>query len=260
MRATERRQAIMAMLLGRGTATVDELAAQFSVSKMTVHRDLDALQSDGLLRKVRGGATLQPNAQFESDYRYRQTQSVADKRRIAEAAAELIEPGQTVIIDDSTTAGTLVDHVSGRLPLTVITNNVTVVNTLAGTAGLEIICLGGNYSSRFHAFLGLGCEDALRSLRADVAFLSASSVHDGRVFHQNQEVVQTKRLMLAAADVSHLLVDPSKFGRPALHLVSQLAVFDSVITSEAPPETQAIAVATSGVRLRTIGATGTAER
>ena len=99
---------------------------------MTIHRDLDELEDGGLLRKVRGGASIQSSAQFESDFRYRQTLAAEEKDRIAAAAARLIEPGQTVMIDDGSTAGGVARHLADARPLTVISNNLTVINALAG--------------------------------------------------------------------------------------------------------------------------------
>lgn len=252
MKLNSRRQGIMDALLAEGTATVEDLSARFGVSKMTIHRDLDELETGGLLRKVRGGASIQSSGQFESDFRYRQTLAAGEKDRIAAAAAALIEPGQTVMIDDGSTAGGIAGHLADARPLTVITNNLTVIAALAGTAGVNLIALGGEYSKKFHGFFGIVCEEALRSLRADVAFLSSSAIHGAAAFHQNQEVVQSKRLMIAAAERRYLCVDHSKFGRPALHFLTDLAIFDEVITGAAPEASHRAALEDAGVRLRIV--------
>ncbi|TGS57668.1 DeoR family transcriptional regulator, partial [Mesorhizobium sp. M1D.F.Ca.ET.183.01.1.1] len=143
--------------------------------------------------------SIQPSGLFESDFRYRQKQAGEEKRRLAKAAAAMIEPGQTVVIDDGSTAGSIAAHLAELLPLTVITNNLAVIQELAPIGGITLIALGGQYSKKFHGFFGLLAEETLRSLRADVAFLSSSAIHGASAFHQEQEVVQTKRLMMAAA-------------------------------------------------------------
>ena len=89
----DRKQAIMDLLVEQHAVDLDDLAERFAVSKMTIHRDLDDLESEGLLRKMRGGATIESGTQFESDFRFRARQEGAAKARMARAALELIEPG-----------------------------------------------------------------------------------------------------------------------------------------------------------------------
>lgn len=252
MKSDTRRQSIMDFLMEAGTASVDDLASRFGVSKMTVHRDLDDLEESGFLRKVRGGASIQPSSLFESDFRYRQKQAGDEKRRLAMAAVAMIEPGQTVIIDDGSTAGGIAAHLAELRPLTVITNNLAVIQELAGLSGIALIALGGQYSKKFHGFFGLIAEDTLRSLRADIAFLSSSAIHGASAFHQDEEVVQTKRLMMAAAARKHLLVDHGKFGRTALHFLTDLKAFDTVFTGSelGPPVREALVAA--GVSLTVV--------
>jgi len=230
MKREERQQGIVNLLVERRTVDLEDLAERFAVSKMTVHRDLDELEQSGFLRKVRGGASIQPSGHFESDFRYRQKQAGEEKQRLAAAAVAMIEPGQTVIIDDGSTAGGIARHLADLRPLTVISNNLAVIQDLAGVGGITLIALGGQYSKKFHGFFGLLAEDTLRSLRADVAFLSSSAIHGVSAFHQDQEVVHTKRLMMAAAARKYLLVDHGKFGRTALHFLTGLEAFDAVFT------------------------------
>jgi DeoR/GlpR family transcriptional regulator of sugar metabolism len=157
-----------------------------------------------------------------------------------------------VIIDDSSTAGGMAGHLAEIRPLTVITNNLGAIQELAGAAGITLIALGGHYSKKFHGFFGLLADEALRSLRADIAFVSTSSIHGVRAFHQDQEVVQTKRLMLAAAERKFLLVDHGKFGRPALHFFSALDCFEAVLTGDEPEASASEALHEASVRLTVI--------
>jgi DeoR/GlpR family transcriptional regulator of sugar metabolism len=253
MKSDGRRQGIMDFLLDAGTASVDDLASRFGVSKMTVHRDLDELEESGFLRKVRGGASIQPSGLFESDFRYRQKQAAEEKQRLAAAAVAMIEPGQTVIIDDGSTAGGIAGRLADLRPLTVISNNLAVIQELAGVGGITLIALGGQYSKKFHGFFGLLTEDMLKSLRADVAFLSSSAIHGASAFHQDQEVVQTKRTMMAVAARKYLLVDHGKFGRTALHFLTDLRAFDTVFTGrELEPQVRE-ALDAAGVSMTVVG-------
>ena len=254
MKAETRRQGIMDVLMDTGSASVDDLAIRFGVSRMTVHRDLDDLEQSGLLRKVRGGASIQSSSKFESDFRYRERQAAEEKRLIAAAAAERIEPGQTIMVDDGSTANAITEFLPERQPLTVITSNLAVINQLAGRPGIELIALGGRYHKKFHGFFGLVAEEALRSLRADIAFVSTSAIHGASAFHQDEEVVHYKRLMIRAAERCFLLVDHGKFGRSALHFLSHLTAFDAVLTGAPLPAEAAAPLKEAGIRLEIVAA------
>lgn len=233
MKPDDRRQSIMDLLLEAGSASVEDMANRFGVSRMTIHRDLDDLERAGLLRKVHGGASIESSPQFESDFRYRERIALAEKRAIAALAAGLVEPGQIVILDDSSTAGAMAPLLLDFRPLTVITNNLGAINALAGVAGLTLISLGGQFSKKFNGFFGIVAEEALKRLRADAAFLSSSAIEGARAFHQDQEVVQIKRQMMRSARRSYLLADHDKFGRQALHFFTGLDAFDAVLTGAA---------------------------
>ena len=249
MRPEERRHGIVELLVEEGSATLESLAHRFAVSKMTIHRDLDDLEADGLLRKIRGGATIESSGQFESDFRYRARIAADEKRRIARRAAEFIEPGTSVMIDDGSTSQTIVPFLIEKRPLTVITNNLAVVTDLAGLAGIDVIALGGTYSKKFNGFFGVLTEKALADLRADTVLLSSSAIDGRTAFHQDQEVLEVKRRMIASSARRYLMVDHRKFGRTALHLLSDLAVFDGVVTTDALAPDRAEALRQDGIKL-----------
>ena len=112
MKAEDRKQLIIEMLLAEGTVTLERLARHFVVSKMTIHRDLDELEAEALLRKIRGGATIESSGQFESDFRYRTRMAADEKRIITRYAAGFIEPGMSVMIDDGSTSQSITDRKS----------------------------------------------------------------------------------------------------------------------------------------------------
>ena len=127
MKRDERRQQIIDLLVENGVVDLEELAKRFAVSKMTIHRDLDELEAGGLLRKVRGGATIEAGMQFESDFRLRERQGSEGKERMALEALELVEPGMTVMVNDGSMAAMLGSMLPRKKPLTVITNNASIL-------------------------------------------------------------------------------------------------------------------------------------
>lgn len=225
----QRQQAVAEHVLSNGEVSAAELAELFQVSLMTIHRDLDELEQQGIVRKFRGGVTAQPSGVFESNVAYRRKSMRAEKRAIAEHAAGLVEPGMAVMLDDSTTALELAGRMKDSTPLTVVTNFLDTLNLLADTRGIHLMALGGDYDRLHNSFLGVSCIEAIQSLQVDICFTSTSAVSGAFAFHQEQHIVSVKRAMIAAAARNVLLVDHAKLGRVALHRLAPLSAFDLVV-------------------------------
>lgn len=219
-------------VLKHGFVTVDDLAEQLGVSRMTIHRDLDELQSLSTLRKVRGGASAHRSTQFESDFQFRAATQVPQKRAIATVAAELAGEGDVVIIDDSSTAGEVFPFLLDKAPLTVITNFVPVMEKAVTIPNLKLIALAGEYDARYNSFLGILCENTLANLYADVLFTSSSAVQGTEVFHQDQRIVTAKQAMMRASRIRVLMLDSSKFNHGALHRIGNVNEFTHIIVDE----------------------------
>ncbi|MCC1481107.1 DeoR/GlpR family DNA-binding transcription regulator [Roseibaca sp. Y0-43] len=249
MKRDERQQEIMDLLVAQGEVELDALAERFAVSRMTIHRDLDELESAGVLRKIRGGATIRSGTQFESDFRIRERQDAPAKAAMAAAALRLVEPGMSVLVNDGSMAATLADALVARRPLTIITNNAAVLERLRGEAGITLIALGGVYSAKFNAYLGKITEDTLAQLHADIAFISTPALAGLEVFHMDDAVVRAKRAMMDASAMRCLLVNHTRFGHAALHRLAALAEFDHIITDTAPDAQARAALARAGLTL-----------
>lgn len=250
MKRDERRQAIIDSLVESRAVDLDDLAARFAVSKMTIHRDLDELEQAGVLRKVRGGATIDAGTQFESDFRFRELQEADVKRAIANAAAELVEPGMTVMINDGSMAAVLGEVLARKKPMTIITNNAAILERSKGEGGLTLIGLGGVYSSKFNAYFGIVTEEALSRLRADIAFISAPAVSGRVAYHMDETVVRTKRAMMASSRQNCLLINSRRFGHTALHVLADVTEFDTIISDEPLPQATSIELNTARTSVR----------
>lgn len=249
MKRDERRQAIMDLLVEARAVDLDDLAERFAVSKMTIHRDLDDLEQAGLLRKVRGGATIEAGTQFESDFRIRELQDSTAKSYMARAALELVEPGMIVMVNDGSMASLLGARLADKAPLTVITNNAAVVDHLKDAPRITLIALGGVFSQKFNGFFGIVTEHALARLRADIAFISTPALAGLHAFHMDEPVVRAKRAMMAGAERSVLLVNHRRFGRSALHVLADLSEFDAIITDAPPASVDREAIDRAGIAL-----------
>lgn len=251
-----RRSIITDLVLEHGSVSAQDLAERFGVSVMTVHRDLDELQRQGVLRKARGIATAQPSGTFESNVEYRRRVNAQAKRAIAARAAALVEPGTSILLDDSTTAAHLIPHLAALAPLTVATNYLSALTELSRIDGLHVIALGGTYDAQHDSFLGTTCVEAIRSMRFDTSFISTSAVTAGHAFHQEDRIVAVKREMVAASDGCHLLVDHSKLTRSALHRLLPLEGFTSVIVDSATPPEHLVRLREHDLRVEVAGDVG----
>lgn len=228
-RQRTRQLAISEAVMAAGSVRIEQLAESFDISLMTVHRDLDELEDRGLLRKSRGVATATSTALVESSDVYRSNRQLSEKETIAHAALDFIEPGQAIMLDDSTTTFHLVPHLHTKTPLTVITNTLTTMNELRSTRGVEMVGLGGEYFNWCSAFMGRMTVREIGELRADLFIMSTSAIVDDISFHQRPETVDVKRAMFESSSKRVLLADSTKFSKRALHGMLPLADFDAVI-------------------------------
>lgn len=253
MKRDDRRQQILDALVRDGAVQLDELAELFGVSKMTIHRDFDDLESEGLLRRTRGGASIEPGSQFESDFRFRHLQGHDLKERMARAALEWVEPGMTVMVNDGSTATVLGSLLPEKRPLTVITNNDAVMENLKAEPGITVLALGGKYSAKYNAWVGRVTEETLGSLRADIAFISTPAAGDGYVYHMDDDITRTKRKMMDGAAKSILLINHLRFDHTALHVLAPFGEFAAVVTDAEPSETARAQIEAAGVELVVAG-------
>ena len=252
MTSASRRDEIAAFVAQQGEVRIDDLVQRFGVSRMTIHRHIDQLAQAGLLRKLHGAVAALPSGVYESLFRYRQTVASIEKSVLALAALKFIQPGQVVMLDDSTTANAVAGLLARAAPLTVITNSLATITTLTDAEDINLICLGGQYHPTYNAFIGHLCENALPSLRANVLICSASAAQGDVAYIQDAQVVRVKQAMMASASIRILLMNHEKFGHTALHALAPLTAFDAVLVGSDLAASDAIALIAAGVRLHLI--------
>jgi DeoR/GlpR family transcriptional regulator of sugar metabolism len=225
----ERRALIRDRILNDGAVRIAELASELGVTVMTIHRDLNVLESEGWLRKVRGGATVDATAGIDTSVRHRLTATIDAKAQVARHAMRHLDGADAVMLDDSTTALQLAHLLPGRGRLTVITNFLVAINALADAQDIHLIGLGGDYDATYAAFHGIQVRDQVAKLRCDVVFMSTTAVLDGFLYHKSQETILIRHALMASAARKVLLVDHTKFRRRAVHQLAPLTDFDAVI-------------------------------
>jgi len=252
IKADERREEIANYVIKLGQVRLDDLAEHFGVSRMTIHRHIDHLAQQGVLRKLHGAVTAQPSGVYESAFRYRMTVGTAEKAALARAALDYIEAGQVIMLDDSTTTCAIAPLLQDIKPLTVISNSLSAAALLTTADDIDFICLGGQYHRTYNAYIGIVCENAVSRLRANVLFCSVSAITGTTTYIQDPQVVRVKQAMMAASNQRILLVDHSKFNNVALHALDELTAFDTVLVTDGISDAQAQKLEQAGVRLRVV--------
>jgi DeoR/GlpR family transcriptional regulator of sugar metabolism len=243
--AAQRRQQVLRAVRG-GTTQVAELAAAFGVSEMTVRRDLRDLESDGKLRRVHGGAM---SVAAEPSFAEIEVERPDVKDAIGAGAAALVEDGQTILLDIGTTTLALARHLRGRT-LTVITSNLAAYEELLHDAAVELVLLGGIVRRNYRSLVGVLAEDALRQLRADVAFLGASGIDaELGILDTTMIEVPIKRAMMNAAERCVLLADSAKFGMRGVVRVCGPERLDTLVTDAGIAPRARTAFERAGVRV-----------
>ena len=238
--AEERRREILDVLGRNGRITVHEVVRRFGVSAVTARGDLDALSSSGALVRSHGGGIRPLTATPEHPLKVREGMHHEEKVRIAEAAAQLIKPLQTVILCTGSTSAELASQIRGKGPenITVITYALNIAAKLAEAPNLSLVMLGGFLRHPSTAFVGPHAEQMMHSLHADHCFLSTVglNVDAGLTTLDIMEAQLNRRMIECAAEVT-VLADSSKFGHRSLSLITDFRSIHRVITDRgAPPE------------------------
>lgn len=227
---TATRQAkILDSLRADGEVTVEDLADQFGVSLSTIRRDLNALSAEGLLRRVRGGGSIEPDKVPFSDVAHQQS---GEKSAIAARAARLVNDGDVILIDIGTTTAQLARELRGRR-ITVITSSLAVIDELRDDDAVELIVLGGAVRKNYNSMVGALTEQALAQIRATTCFLGTSGIRpDGTVSDTTGMEVPIKRAMIESSQRTVVLADASKFPGVGLLSVCEADLIWGVVTND----------------------------
>ena len=227
----ERRAKIMSRVLERGRVDVAELADEFHVTGETIRRDLTELQRERLLRRVHGGAVPWRGTVIVPHLDVREGHNVAEKRRIAQAAAAEVPQEGAIIIDSGSTALQLADALDRERDLTVITNHLPIIRSLATTERPDVVVLGGALRRRTMAFVDETGVETLRELTVDVVFVGCDGMSPEHGFTTPfREEVTIKRAMIAAARRVVMMFDHSKVGNEQLFRFADVGEVDIIYT------------------------------
>jgi DeoR family fructose operon transcriptional repressor len=234
MFAVERHQRILEMLLKSGTVTTTKAAKTLGISEETIRRDFEKLEEDGHLTRKHGGAVGNNDIRRDLSLKSRQITNVAEKEIIAKLALDLIQAGDTIFLDASSTAF----YLAGTLPdmeMTVLTTGLKTAVELTRHPAIRVILAGGIVSHRSLSCEGSLTNQMLEGYHVQKAFLSCRGFNSKQGFGEsNAEQAALKRQVMSLTDQTILLVDHSKFGVKPPYLFARLEDIDVLITNHWP--------------------------
>ena len=231
----QRRQQILTVLEEAGQLSVVELSDRFAVSEVTIRQDLQALNEQGLLLRTRGGA-LSTNSMPEFSFDVRQQQQAAEKARIGQAAARLVNPGDAIILDASTTAQAMIPFIKRISELTVITNSLKAALSLLDAPQIQVFLPGGSVRRESISLVGHPLDTLLESLNVQIGFFGARglTVEEGMTDINLNEVAMKQAMVERCRRVVGVL-DASKWGKVAAATFAPIAKIDAVISNPKAP-------------------------
>jgi DeoR family transcriptional regulator of aga operon len=227
----ERRRDIVDFVNQNGRALVRELAKKFGSSEITIRRDLETLHERGLVYRTHGGALpIRAGSESDRDLTQRELQHPREKLKIAEAAARMVNEGQSIVLDSGSTTTAIARALRDFQQLTVITNAINIAGELAGGT-VDVILTGGMLRKNSYSLVGPLAEESLRRLKADILFLGVDGF-DTRsgVSTPNLLEAQLNRLMVSISTRVIPVCDSSKFGRSSLSSIVPISGIHGVIT------------------------------
>ncbi len=252
----ERRYALVKLLLQQenGAASVARLAELFSVSEMTIRRDLTWLEARSQVRRIHGGAIVTVNDHSERPFTERAVAYNKQKQSIGAVAAHLVEDGDRIILDAGTTTREVARHLLNRRDLTVITNALPVAQELAEAPDINVIILGGVLKQEELCTVGPMVIRELARLSVNKLFLSAAGFDPERgLTDPDLQEADVKEAMILTADRVFLVADSSKWRRVALARIAPLARIEALITDEGLTAAARVALKSAGINVITPG-------
>lgn len=251
MNSNKRKESILQYIQSNMSATILELADKFSVSHMTVRRDLEQLSKSEPIRIIHGGV-MTTECKPEDDYSMNNARihMINEKQRIANKAVSLIEPNDIIFIDAGSTGEFLASNLPTDVPLTVMCFALNIAIEVSKKSNCKLIMAGGYYHSSSMIFESSEGLELLRHNRANKAFITANGIStELGITCSNYFECKTKQLAIASSQTKILISDSSKVGEVYTNFFSNLEDFDIAITDSKISDEQIIDIKNTGIKL-----------
>lgn len=258
MHAAEREKTILELLQQRGFISFRELAKRVDASAATLRRDLGRMDSEGRLRRVRGGikgvradVDTAPTRLLGASFHENIARNRVQKEAIGRAAAKLCTPGSAVMIDGGSTTLQMCKHLEG-LDLQVLTNSLHIVSALLQQAGTRIWVPGGAVFREQNIILTAAGDDAMPRFHAPQLFMGAAAVGAQGIMQADVVLVAAERRLIERAEHVVLLVDSSKF-QGSGNVVCGLDEIDVVVTDTGIGKRETAILKKAGIKVVVAG-------
>lgn len=240
MKATGRQIRIREILESQEFVDLETLCRELGASESTIRRDLIALESDSVLKRVYGGAMALEARDHLLDFAWQSALEGEEKKRIGALAAGLIRDGQTVMLDGGSTVAAVARELIGR-SLHVMTNSLAIAEIFKDSRQIELTLTGGYLYPRLRVMLGPLCEQMLSGVTADVLMMGIGGATEAGFSNNNTLVVGPQRKMIEVSRKVVIVADHTKFGRGAMIHLAPLDRADTVVSGvELAPEYKAM--------------------
>ncbi|MBD1434975.1 DeoR/GlpR transcriptional regulator [Sphingobacterium sp. DN00404] len=228
----QRREKILGLLKEDGAAKVIDLASLFKVTEATIRQDLEKLEKEGLISRDHGGAYLRNiEDQVRNFSLSHQNENIDKKDQIALKCVELIEDGDTIILDSGSTTTEIARKIKGLKNLTVITNALNIALMLGAEPGIEVIMTGGEFKPPTLSLTGQKAADFFKGINVQKLFLATAgvSLKAGLTYPSISDIV-VKKAMVEAAELTYLVADSTKIGKTSFASLGAMSLIDFLIT------------------------------
>lgn len=250
--AEQRRSRLLELVRLRGFASLPELAGQLEVSESTVRRDLELLEESGTAKRTHGGAFYTGPSPKLAHFDHRQSEQWEKKKQIARRASQLIEDGDTLLLDGGSTTYELAQLLVDR-PLQVVTNSLPVANLFISSSATDLVIVGGYVHQRTGVSLGPYARQMLSQLNVRRAVISVAGISQRGLFNSNLLLVETEQAMMQTAEEIVVVADSTKFGHQSLSLMCELERVDVLIVDNEISEDWRSRIIAAGVQLIVAG-------
>ena len=228
---SERKQHIINLLTVKSFYKLEALAEKLDTSISTIRRELNDLQQEGIVKRTHGGVLFLGKKEALPLFHDRHNSMLKEKKAIGKRAADLVEDGDTIIIDGGTTPYQVALNLQDR-KIQVVTNSLPVANLFADSGNVQLVSTGGTLYPGTGVYLGPHANNTLKNIRAQKAFIGVAGITEKGLFNSNALVVETERLIMEAASEVYVVTDHTKFARYALSLLCDFSKVTGIITTQ----------------------------